>query len=66
MKMLHQSLLIFTSLPVFAHTKSYISTECEGDLTDDSLKKSALFNLTSYAKNAYLGALQISRQVGIF
>ena len=66
MKMLHQSLPIFTPLPVFAHTKSYISTECEGDLTDDSLKKSALFNLTSYANNAYLGALQISRQEGIF
>ena len=64
--MLHQCLHIFTSLLVFAHTKSYILTECEGDLTDASLKKSALFNLTSYANNAYLGALQIFRQEGIF
>ena len=60
--MLHQSLNFFTLLPVFAYTQSYISTESEGDLTDASLKKSALFNMTSYANNAYLEALQISRQ----
>ena len=64
--MLYHSLDIFTHLRVFAHTKPYISIECEADLTDASLEKSALFNLISYANDPYLGALQISLQEGVF
>ena len=64
--MLRQSLYIFSPLPAVAHAQSYISAECDGDLTNVSLKKIELSNLNSYANTVYFVAFQISRQGGIF